>query len=278
MNQMPGDGSGPNGNSQRWWRRRSSWVAPARGVVDTGRYDIDRVDTAAAKRFVVEHHYSASFPASRFTYGLTDRHDGELVGVAVFGIPSSARVLTNAFPDLAPYDESLEPSRVVLLDGVAYNAESWFVAACHHDLVGRGVRGVVTFADPLPRYTLDGRLVVPGHAGIIYQALNMRLAGRTAAQTLMLLPDATVLHNRAAQKIRSRSRGHRYAEDLLIRLGAPPVDPGDPAGWLTAALQTVGARRVRHPGNLRYTLQLGRRRQPVRDAHRHRPAVQTALL
>ena len=108
---MPGDGSGPNGHSQRWRRRRSSWVAPARGVVDTGRYDIDRVDTAAAKRFVVEHHYSASFPASRFTYGLTDRHDGELVGVAVFGIPSSARVLTNAFPDLAPYDESLELSR-----------------------------------------------------------------------------------------------------------------------------------------------------------------------
>ena len=38
---MPGDGSGPNGHSQRWRRRRSSWVAPARGVVDTGRYDID---------------------------------------------------------------------------------------------------------------------------------------------------------------------------------------------------------------------------------------------
>jgi hypothetical protein len=139
MNQTPGDGSGPNGHSQRWRRRRSSWVAPARGVVDTGRYDIDRVETAAAKRFVVEHHYSASFPASRFTYGLTDRHDGELVGVAVFGIPSSARVLTNAFPDLAPYDESLELSRLVLLDGVAYNAESWFVAACQHDLVSRGV-------------------------------------------------------------------------------------------------------------------------------------------
>jgi hypothetical protein len=69
----------------------------------------------------------------------------------------------------------------------------------------------------------------------------------------MLLPDATVLHNRAAQKIRSQSRGHRYAEDLLIRLGAPTVDPLDPAGWLTAALITVGARRVRHPGNLRYT-------------------------
>ena len=93
----------------------------------------------------------------------------------------------------------------------------------------------------------------------------------------MLLPDATVLHNRAAQKIRSQSRGHRYAEDLLMRLGAPPVDILDPAGWLTAALHTVGARRVRHPGNLRYTLQLGRRRQPVRDAHRHRPAVQNAL-
>jgi len=54
----------------------------------------------------------------------------------VFGIPSSARVLTNASPDLAPYDESLELSRLVLLPvelaAASDNARSMRKLATHY--------------------------------------------------------------------------------------------------------------------------------------------------
>ena len=37
---------------------------------------------------------------------------------------------------------------------------------------GVGYRGIVSFSDPNPRYDDDGRLTMPGHLGIVYQALN----------------------------------------------------------------------------------------------------------
>ena len=266
--------------SQRWRQRRSTWVRPERPLFDPAGYRVDRCSEADAKPFVVEHHYSGSFPAARFAYRLDDRRSGQLVGVAVYGIPASARVLTGPFPDLEPYVESLELSRLVLLDDVAYNAESWFVARAHHDLAGRGVRGVVAFADPMPRHTADGRVITPGHAGVVYQALNFRLAGATGPRRLTVLPDGTTFSDRAAQKVRSGDRGHDYAERRLVTLGATPLNDGeDPRRWLADALATVGARRLSHPGNHRYCTTLGARRtrQQLADAHGARPATSLRL-
>ena len=83
-----------------------------------------------------------------------------------------------------------------------------------------------------------------------------------------LLPDGILFHERAAQTIRSQQRGHRNAEGLLRDLGAPAVDADDPAGWLAAALTHIGARRIHHPGNHRYTVSHGRRRaQELAAAH-----------
>ena len=261
--------------SQRWRQRHSTWVRPDRPLFDPSHYQVDRCSEADAKPFVVEHHYSASFPAARFAYRLDDRRDGQLAGVAVFGIPASARVLTGPFPDLEPYVESLELSRLVLLDDVAYNAESWFVARCHHDLTARGVRGVVAFADPMPRHTADGRVITPGHAGVIYQALNFQLAGATTPRRLTVLPDGTIFSDRSAQKIRSGDRGHDYAERRLVTLGALPRHADDdPRRWLADALAAVGARRLSHPGNHRYTTTLGRRtRRELAAAHASRPTT-----
>ena len=104
----------------------------------------------------------------------------------------------------------------------ARHQESWFVARAHHDLAGRGVRGVVAFADPLPRHTADGRVITPGHAGVVYQALNFQLAGATSPRRLTVLPDGTTFSDRAAQKVRSGDRGHDYAERRSSRSAPPP--------------------------------------------------------
>lgn len=101
-----------------------------------------------------------------------------LVGVAVFGVPVQRAVLSSALPTLEPYRESQELSRFVLLDEVPANAESWFLARCFGELRDAGVRGVVSFADPVPRRAADGTVLAPGHVGIIYQAAGAAYAGR----------------------------------------------------------------------------------------------------
>lgn len=255
--------------SQRWTERRPSWAPTTDGGFDPARYRVDQIDLPTARRFVETHHYARSWPADRFRYGLwltePDRHE-ILVGVAVFGIPTSRKALTNVFPDLEPYVESVELSRLVLLGGrgqtgglAPANAESWFVARCNTELAAAGVRGVLSFSDPVPRPTPAGP-VLAGHVGIVYQAINATFLGRATARPLTLLPDGTVLSDRAAQKVRAAERGHAAVQRRLIELGAPPLADGqDPARWLRDALDTVGAIRLRHRGNLRYAWPVGDR-------------------
>ncbi|MGP4052567.1 Mom family adenine methylcarbamoylation protein [Streptomyces sp. 2A115] len=100
-----------------------------------------------------------------------------------------------------PFTESLVCSRFVLLDDCPGNSESWFLANCLDHLLSRGVRGVVSFADPVPRRTSSGVLVTPGHVGTIYAATNAVYASRATARTVKLLPDGTVFHS-GVRKVR----------------------------------------------------------------------------
>ncbi|MEV7775380.1 hypothetical protein [Kitasatospora sp. NPDC086791] len=148
------------------------------------------------------------------------------------------------------------------------NSESWFLARCFEDLLAAGVRGVVSFADPVPRRDAAGRLVAVGHVGTIYQATNGVYTGRAAARSIKLLPDGTVLNDRSAQKVRRQEQGCEYVQERLARLGASPLRAGtDPRAWLRRALDEVGARTVRHRGAHRYVFRLGatrREREAVR--------------
>jgi len=118
---------------------------------------------------------------------------------------------------------------------------------------------VVSFADPVPRRTVEGRVFAPGHVGTIYQASGATYTGRATARTLTLLPDGTVLNGRAAQKVRRGEVGHEYVERRLVGLGArPPVAGEDMTGWLRSALAAVRVSRIRHPGAHRYVFRLGR--------------------
>lgn len=242
-------------NCQRWNGGQHTWRHTSEGGFDPARYSVEPLDETTAKAFVTGHHYSGTYPAAAQRYALLD--GPLLVGVLVLGIPASGRVLTAPFPELDPYTESLELSRLVLLDEVPANAETWFIARCFTEAAARGVRGVVSFADPVPRL-VNGQVLFPGHVGTIYQASNAVLAGRSTARTLTLLPDGTVLSARAMQKVRGQERGHRHVEQLLMAWGAPaPKAFGDPARWLIDALAVIGATKLRHRGNHRYCFRLG---------------------
>lgn len=239
---------------QRWRDGRDSYRS-AREVVDVRRLEVAAIDTdTEARRFVERHHYEHSYPAARFRLGLYERD--EFVGCAVFSQPVNDRTLA-VLPGAGL--ERIELGRLVLLDRVGANAESWFVARCFELLRAEGIVGVVSFSDPLRRHARDGTVVTPGHVGIVYQALNATYLGRSRAERRLVLPDGTIVHNRSLSKIRKRERGYRPIVDRLVRLGAPELRGDDDArAWLTSTIATI-ARSVPHPGNHKYAWTLRRR-------------------
>jgi hypothetical protein len=250
-----------------------SWRRPEDGGFDARRYGVAELPEAEAKAFVTSRHYSRSYPAASLRYGLFDLAGDTPVlrGAAILSVPASRLVLSAVFPGLEPYAESLELGRLVLDDSVPANGESWFVSRAFRLAAARGIRGVVSFSDPLPRTRPDGALVKPGHVGIVYQALGSAYIGRSTPRTLAVMRDGTVFSARAMQKIRAQSKGHEYAERQLITAGARPMRPGQPpAAWLTQALDDARARPLRHKGNHRYAFRLGTTR-------RERAAVAVAL-
>lgn len=244
------------------WRERRHSFRPAGEVIRPERYAVRLMHgDSQAKDFITRHHYSGTYPAARLRCALEE--EGRLVGVAVFSVPVSERVLTSSFPCLDPYAESLELGRFVLLDEVPANAESWFLARCFRLIAEEGVRGVVSFSDPVPRTRIDGSVLMPGHVGTIYQALGaLHDLRRSTARTLLIGPDGRVVSPRAIQKIRAGETGSAYACAQLARQGAPPRRTGESAtDWIARALRTGTLRRMRHPGNLRYLFRIGRTRR-----------------
>lgn len=256
-------------HAQRWRNGRQHWRSVGGTTFDPARYVVVDLDDRQAKAWTLAHHYSSTWPAVRLRTGLFDLRTASvepaLVGVVAFGVPMSDKVLTGPFPALTPHYESIELSRLCLLDSVPANGESWFCARSFALAAEHGIRGLVAFSDPVERWRLGParyrELIKPGHVGIVYQALNFAYLGRSTAGTLTVLPDATVLTARAQAKVTSGERGARGVIYRLVRHGATPPQPGtDPRQWLREALRTVGSRRIWHPGNHRYALRIGRNR------------------
>jgi hypothetical protein len=236
---------------QRWLGGHARYRRPAE-TIRTQEYDVAEIaDDTTAKGFVVEHHYSRSYPAARFRFGLYRR--GALVGVAVFSHPVNERALA-VFGSAS----GVELGRFVLLDAVPGNGETWFLARTFEQLRHHGIAGVLSFSDPVPRRTVDGSLVLPGHVGRIYQAHNGVYLGRSTPRRLRLLPDGRVLSDRAIAKIRARDRGWRYAAAQLEAFGARALQPDDdPTTWLRLWLPRL-TQPLRHRGNHRYVWALDR--------------------
>lgn len=244
----------PGQGCQRWLFGRDSYRVPDE-VINTRDYEVAPIDEAPAKAFVVTHHYSRTYPAARFRFGLF--RGPALVGVGVYSQPVRNEVLTNVFATGSALD-SVELGRFVLLDSVAANGESYFLSRCHHQLRREGLVGVLSFSDPVPRTDLTGRTVFQGHLGLIYQAGSAAYLGRGTARTLRILPDGRALSERALSKIRGGEQGWRYAMEQLLGHGARPIrDDEAPASWLAEVLPTI-TRRLPHPGNLKYGFALHR--------------------
>ncbi len=247
--------------TQRWRAGRDRY-RPVGETIDTHRHEVAPIlDDVTPRTFVEREHYSRSYPAARFRFGLYRRD--ELVGVAVFSNPVNDLTL-GVLP--GEKEERVELGRFVLLDDVPSNGETWFLARAFELLRLEGLAGVLSMSDPLPRHDATGATISPGHIGTIYQAFNGVYLGRTKRHTIRLFEDGTVLNNRSLGKLRAKARanpdpnktrGWHYVVDELIAHGASP--PGrDLEAWRLRWVREL-TRPVRHPGNHRYAWTLRRR-------------------
>lgn len=245
--------------TQRWKLGRNYWRVDRDEGFRKAHYTIDEIKDSVAKKFVVEHHYSGSYPIAMERVGLF--HGRTLVGVCVFSIPINNSVVPR-YTGLAA-EQGTELGRFVLLDEVPYNAESYFLAGAFKVLreLRASVSAVVAYSDPMPRSTASGDVVLPGHIGIAYQASNALYLGRASSKTLHLTPSGIALSSRAISKVRLQEHGAQSAENRLVKLGATPRSFGqDPSEWIDNILASDKFRKVRHPGNHIYAWALGNQR------------------
>lgn len=243
---------------QRWTEKRET-RRPAGEVIKTSAYDVAPIVSAAeARAFVARHHYAATASSTAHRFGLY--RSGELAGVALFGPPASMNAHRAVFPTLT-ISQAVTLGRLVLLDNVPGNGESWFVSRCFDLLRERGVVAVESCADPQPRTTARGELVFRGHLGIVYQATNGRYVGRTNDASLRLFEDGTVFSNRASGKIARGEKGLDGAVAQLVARGADALATDeDPLEWIRTWRERL-TRPFRHRGNHRYLWCLDKRRR-----------------
>lgn len=242
--------------NQRWRERREAYV-PSGSVINPAEFAVAALDERQAKAFVEAHHYSGTFPAARLSVGLF--RGAQLAGVAVFSVPMNNAAVP-LHTGLEHHRHGVDLGRFVLLDDVAGNGESWFLARALRTLRQEKaeIQAVTSYSDPLPRIGPAGEVFKPGHVGTIYQAMSAQYRGRARARFLHLMPDGQVFSERNLSKIRASDEGHAYAIDQLVARGAPRPANDDLPAWLQQLAAVGFLTRVKHPGNHVYVFPLTR--------------------
>jgi hypothetical protein len=263
---------------------------PAHESFDPEAFEVRTISERDAKDFVVTHHYSHSFPSTRlstgmFKLGRRGRKD-RLVGVLTFGTPTS-----NAAPmkwaQVEDYLEAAELNRLVMLDEVKGEGESWFLrrvvpmAQDYYAGCGSNLKLILSYSDPIMRTDAKGNVVMPGHIGNIYQARGGHFAGRARASRSLMpadgtliselslrkvraldTPQATRTRTRVGQKRKDPATGHAYVLSRLEAAGAPARRRGQSWNdWVDTLFAHPAFRDFRHPGNLTYLWAVGDKRQ-----------------
>lgn len=248
--------------NQRWREGKDSYRHRGEAF-NAGLYGVELlVDDTTPKEFIQKHHYSGSYPAAQCRVGMyrTDgHHHHELVGTAVFSVAARACLKKRAGVDAK---DGCELGRFVLLDDVPFPAETWFLKRAFDVLQDAkpDFKAVVSFSDPLVRTSADGRVVMPGHVGTIYQAFNARFVGRSKVEHFWFDREGRLVAPRGLSKLRSEEhhRGQEAFYKRLLESGADkrrPLESG--RDFVNRALREGPFRRMRHPGNLAYCWAIG---------------------
>jgi hypothetical protein len=238
---------------KRWRSGRQHFVVPP-DVFHPAGYHVEPIRTKDAKAFVLEHHYSSSFVATRWNFGLM--RGRELLGVAAFSVPMAGAVISK-YLGVSP-DRGIELGRFTLDPEVKFNGESWFLSRAFRQLhqIAPQLAGVVSFADPMERRDpVTDAILKRAHFGTVYRSLNAEFAGRSGARWLHVLPNGEIANLRTLSKVRNEEQGRDYAERLLVTGGITPRAPHESGrAWLERIKPQFSF--LKHPGNLAFTWRL----------------------
>ena len=248
--------------TQRWRERREAFRRRGEAFDPSG-FGVELLDRhATAREFVTRHHYSGSWPSVSVCVGLYRRRlffAPELVGVCTFGTGASQKSIPRWTG--VPADEGLQLNRLVLLDEVPFNAETWTLARAFAILQADRprVRAVLSYSDPVPRRDEAGVVTMPGHVGAAYQAKGARYVGLSDPELKWLDARGCLLDGRSLSKVRAldtgdpvKSKGGAAYARTLLALGAQPRRPHETwTRWVERI--TRGGEGpftpLRHPGN-----------------------------
>jgi len=159
-------------------------------------------------------------------------------------------------------NSSVELGRLVLLDDVESNGESWFVSKCFSLLRNEkpDIEAVYAYSDPVPRLDHSGNVIMPGHVGEVYQALSASCRGRAAPRMQFITPDGKIFSERTLSKIVLNECGAEYAAKMLISTGVDEREPfEEPRAWINRLKSEKQITAKKHPGNWVYSFALTRR-------------------
>jgi hypothetical protein len=234
---------------------------------------VDQISNeTTCKRFVLKHHYSGSIPPAIASFGLfeaTGVVQSRLVGIACFTVPMNWGAKEAAL--LQPEERPAELGRFVLLDEVGANAETWFLsralrgfAAAKRSPNGEGGTKArhpicVSYSDPVPRTSEDGRITFRGHFGHVYGPAGGGIyTGRGSRKTIWLCRDGSALVARTLNKLRASESGDAHVYRMMLAAGAPRMKSNEnPRSYVERALRDGPFRRILHAGNHRYIFTLG---------------------
>lgn len=162
----------------------AEWTASKLRLRDA--YEVRRMKSPDGKEFIRRHHYSRGSHNGPTCYGLYSKASDELVGVCAFAAPCSENVRASVFGTDSKSSVT-ELHRLVLLDEVPHNGESFFIGRALTLLKADkpGICAVLSFAD-----------ATEGHIGTIYQATNALYCGTSGRATFYRDGDGRLRHPR----------------------------------------------------------------------------------
>lgn len=166
-------------------------------------FRVEKIDTKKGKEFVKQHHYSHGIHNGPMCYGLFSGFN--LIGVIAFATPCSENVCASVF-GIEEKRSVTELHRLVLLDEVQKNAESWFIS-----------RALKQFKQDRPNYNavLSFADATQGHIGTIYQATNAIYTGMSGKATFYFDETGRLRH--------PRQNGKNITPEIAKKLNWKPV-------------------------------------------------------
>lgn len=151
-------------------------------------YTVRLVEQKIAKQFIIEKHYSHSYPVGCVNLGAY--YGEELIGIIVFGMSCQAKMASSIVPILNQGDY-YELQRLYVDDCTKTGFETWFVSKSISWIKENrpNIVMLVSFADPYY-----------GHVGTIYQAGNWIYTGSNKGGYVYIDENDKVMHARTIAK------------------------------------------------------------------------------